>query len=79
MITDLPLLVFGGKYDGITDVAFIDDFTEGFSIDANLNLWKKCGAVPLTRLFLLYDMVHHEVVVEPDGNVDVGKDPEGKM
>ena len=37
MITDLPLLVFGVKYDGITDVSFRDAFTEGFSIDANLN------------------------------------------
>ena len=26
MITDLPLLVFGGKDDGITDVVCIDDF-----------------------------------------------------
>ena len=52
VITDLPLLpllVFGGKYYGITDVACRDAFTEGFSIDANLNFWKKCGAVPLTR------------------------------
>ena len=37
MITDLPLLVFGVKYDGITDVSCRYDFTEGFSIDANLN------------------------------------------
>ena len=79
MITDLPLLVFGGKYDGITDVACRDTFTEGFSIDANLNFWKKYGAVPLTRQCLLYDMVRHEVLVEPDGTVDVDTDPEGKM
>ena len=49
MITDLPLLVFGVTDDGITNVACRDAFIEGFSIDANLNLWKKCGAVPLTR------------------------------
>ena len=79
MITDLPLLVFGGKYDGITDVACRDTFTEGFSIDAKLNFWKKYGAVPLTRYCLLYDMVRHEVLVEPDGTVDVDTDPEGKM
>ena len=79
MITDLPLLVFGGKYDGITDVACRDNFTEGFSIDANLNFWMKCGAVPLTISCLLYDMVRNEVVVEPDGTVDVDTDPEGKM
>ena len=79
MINDLPLLVFEGKYHGITDVACRDAFTEGFSINENLNLWKKCGAVPLTRLCLLSDMVRHEEVVEPDGTVDVDTDPEGKM
>ena len=55
MIADLPLLVFGGKYYGITDVARIDAFTEGFSIDANLIFWKECGAVPLTRSCFLSD------------------------
>ena len=79
MVTDLLLLVFGGKYDCITDVACRYAFTEGFSIDANLNFWKKCGAVPLTRLCLLYDMVRHEVLVEPYGTVDVDTYPEGKM
>ena len=44
-----------------------------------MNFWKKCGAVPLTRLCLLYDMVHHEVVVEPDWTFGVGTDPEVKM
>ena len=37
MLTDITLLLFGGKYDGTTDVACIDTFTEGFSIDENLN------------------------------------------
>ena len=37
MTTNLPLLFFGGKDDGITDVTCRDAFTEGFSIDANLN------------------------------------------
>ena len=41
MITDLPLLVFGGKYDGITDVACGYAFIEEFIIDTNLNCWKK--------------------------------------
>ena len=79
MITDLPLLVFGGRDDGITDVACRYDSMEVFSIDANLKCWKKCGAVPLTRSCFLYDMVCHEVVVELYGTVDVDTDPEGKM
>ena len=79
MITDLPLLVFGVTDDGITNVACRDAFIEGFSIDANLNLWKKCGAVPLTRSCLFSDMVRHEVVVESDGTVDIDTYPEGKI
>ena len=79
MIAYLPLLVFGGKDDGITDAEKRYAFTEGFSIDAKLNFWKKCGAVPLTISCLLSDMVRHEVVVEPDGTVDVDTDPEGKV
>ena len=79
MLTDLPLIVFGGKDDGITDAACRDAFVEGFSIDANLDFWKKCGAVPLTRSCLFSDMVRHEVLVEPDGTINVDIDPEGKM
>ena len=63
MITDLQLIVFGVKYYGITDVVCRYAFTEGFSINANLNFWKRCGAVTLTRSCLLSDMVRHEVVV----------------
>ena len=79
MLTDLRLLSFGGKYDGITDVACIDAFTEGCSIDANFNFWKKCGAVPLTRLCWLSDMVLRTVVIVPHETVDVDTDSEGKM
>ena len=79
MITDLPLLVFGGNDDGITNVAYRDTFTEGFSIDVKLNFCMKCGSLPLTRSCLLFDMVCHEEVVETNGNVDVDTNPEGKM
>ena len=75
MITDLPLLLFGDKYDGISEISCRDAFTEGFSIDANLDFWKKYGAVTLTRSCLLSGMVCHEVVVEPDGTVDVDTYP----
>ena len=79
MITDIPFVLFGVKSYGITNVACRDAFTEGFNINSNLNCWKKCGAVPLTRLCLLSDMVRHEVVVESYGTVDVDTDPEDKM
>ena len=79
MITDITLLVFGGTKDGITNVACRYVFTEGFSIDANFNFWKKCGAVPLTRFCLLSDMVLRKVVIVPHETVDVDTDSEGKM
>ena len=75
MITDLPLIVFVGKNYGIADVSCRDVFIEGFSIDANFNYWKKCGAVTLPRSCLLSDTVRHEVIVEPNRAVGVDTDP----
>ena len=76
-MTDLPLLVFGGKCLR-TGVELQDAFSIAFSREANLNCWKKCGAVPLTRLPLLSKDIRHEV---PVGNaasllVGVAPDPE---
>lgn len=47
-VTDLPLLVFGGTCPK-TGIELIDSFGKAFSIESNVNCWKKCGAVPLTR------------------------------
>ena len=49
-VTDLPLLVFGGKCPK-TGVDLTDSFTSAFNVAANLNCWKKCGSVPLTASF----------------------------
>jgi len=49
MVSDLPLLVFGG-YDYITKTVLKNAFERAFSLERNLGCWKKCGAVPLTRV-----------------------------
>ena len=74
-ITDLPLLVFGGR-DTSTNVDIRDSFSSAFSVDANISCWKKCGAVPLTRSSLLSNQVRHEVVVEDNGTIDLESDPQ---
>lgn len=62
-VIDLPLLVFGGKCSK-TQVDLVDAFNKAFSNQANLSVWKKCGAVPLTRLPLQSNKVRQEVPVE---------------
>jgi len=66
-VSDLPLLVFGG-YDYITKCRLSNAFERAFSQERNLACWKKCGAVPLTRLPLESSQVRHELTFE--GNVD---------
>jgi hypothetical protein len=48
-VVDLPMLVFGGVCSA-TKVVLADAFSEAFSVERNLSCWRKCGAVPLTRL-----------------------------
>jgi DNA-binding transcriptional MerR regulator len=59
-ITDLPFLVFGGRCPK-TNIELQDAFSKAFSIRVNLDCWKKCGAVPLTRLPLQSKEVRREL------------------
>ena len=77
-VQDLPLLVFGG-IDDITNVVLQDAFDQAFSVSANLKCWRKCGAVPVTRIALQADNVRHQVVVEEDGTIDLETDPEAQL
>jgi hypothetical protein len=61
-VTDLPLLVFGGTCP-TTGVSLSDAFSQAFSTEANLSCWRKCGAVPLTRLPLQSTEVRREIPV----------------
>jgi hypothetical protein len=61
-VTDLPLLVLGGTCPK-TGVVMKDSFSVAFSIQANLSIWEKCGAVPLTRLPITWRSVWAEVGV----------------
>ena len=59
-VTDLPLLVFGGNCPR-TGERLIDAFSDAFSVQSNLNCWKKCGAIPLTRSPMHSSSVRREV------------------
>jgi len=62
MVSDLPLLVYGG-YDYIAKIVLINAFERAFSEKRNLSCWRKCGAVPLTRLPLQSKDVRHLLAV----------------
>lgn len=49
ILTDLALLAFGG-IDQITGWKIKNTFAKAFSHERNLSCWKRCWAVPLTRL-----------------------------
>jgi len=61
-VSDLPLLVFGG-YDYETKATLKNAFDRAFSVERNLSCWKKCGAVPLTRLPLQSKDIRLQVLV----------------
>jgi len=61
-VSDLPLLVFGG-YDDTTKCVLTNAFERAFSLERNLACWKKCGAMPLTRLPLQSSQVRHHIAV----------------
>jgi len=62
-VSDLPLLVFGG-YDYLTKATLKNAFERAFSVSMVLSCWKKCGAVPLTRLPLQSKDVRHRLAVD---------------
>ena len=74
-VHDLPFLVFGGKCSK-TGVELTDAFSKAFSIQRNIGAWKKCGAVPLTRLPLSLGDVCREVPQGAAAARITKKDPE---
>jgi hypothetical protein len=72
-VTDLPLLVFGGRCAS-TGVLLNDSFSLAFSTEANLSCWRKCGAVPLTRLPIESPHVRHEIPVGAAARLVVGEE-----
>ena len=69
-VVDLPLLVFGGKCPQ-TGVELEDTFNSAFSVENNLSCWRKCGAVPLTRLPLQSKGVRRELAVGAAAQVEL--------
>jgi hypothetical protein len=61
-ITDLPLIVFGGKCPK-TGIELRDSFSEAFSMARNLDCWRKCGAVPLTKAPIHSGQIRYQVPV----------------
>ena len=78
-VIDLTLLVFGGKCSK-TGVELEDAFNWAFSIGNNLSCWKKCGAVPLTRLPLKDKSLRREIAVGDAAVIEEGnEEPEVQL
>ena len=74
-ISDLPLLVFGGKDDKHT-IAMVEYHVDReSSVDSNIACGEKCGTIPLAWSMLLSDQMRHQVVLEEDSITDVDKKP----
>jgi len=79
LISNLPLLVVGGKDEGYIDDVVQDFFSRSLSVEANLKYWGNFWAVLLTRSALQSDQVLHEVVVEVNGTIDVDTYPKANL
>jgi hypothetical protein len=76
VISDLVLCTFGGDDDDGA-LQLENAFALPFSNEKNLAVWRKVGAVPLTRKKCLDDpKVRHEIVTDENGVIDVDADPQ---
>ena len=66
---DITILVFG---DGDK---LRNKFNDNFGVDINLAIWKLIGISPFTCKCLEDNKVKHEIVVLPDGTIDIEADP----
>ena len=73
--SDYPLLVFG-KRDGWNEKVTLDfAFDEAFFIDRCKDVWRTIGISPFTRNCLQDEKVQHELILLPDGSIDLSTDP----
>jgi len=79
LISEQSLLVLGGKNEGCTDAVVQDYFSRAFSVEGNLRCYGKYGAVSLTFSVFQSDQMHHEVVYDVDGIIDVDTNPKANL
>ena len=56
----------------------LDSYETAFGFDRNKDVWDTIGIVPFNRKCLKDDMVKHEVVILPNGEIDYDADPQTK-
>ena len=75
LIKDSSLLLFGGNDEGGLDVQLVDDFSDSFSVTANLRCWEKRGPITLICKVSALNQEQHEIVVKEDDTIDIEPDP----
>jgi len=73
--SDIPLLVFDKRFGWDEDVVLEHAFDKAFSVDKSKDAWSKIGISPFTRKCLEDSKVSHELVMLPDGTIDLDTDP----
>ena len=76
--TDIPLLVFGSIAGEEDAIELLDSYEDAFGFDHNKDVWDTIGIVPFNKKCLKDDMVKHEVVISPNGEIDYDADPQTK-
>ena len=72
-MTDIWLLIF--EWAVLDTLVLEKIFDKAFSVTMNLYSWQKVDACPLTQACLMDEKVHHEVVMDEFGAIDVNVDP----
>lgn len=74
-LADIPLLVFGKRFGWNEDVILEQAFDDAFFVEKSKAAWDKIGISPFTQKCLQDSNIAHELIVLPDGTIDVDADP----
>ena len=73
---DIPLLGFGKTTKTIYEAVVLEHtFELAFGIERSKHVWRKIGISPFMRNCLLDNNVAHELIVLPDGSINMEADP----
>ena len=72
---DIPLLVFGKRAGWNEDITLEPAFDNALSVDRSKVVWSKIRISPFTHQCLRDSKVGHELILLPDGTIDLETGP----
>ena len=73
-LAGILLLVFGKRFGWTENVVLEHAFDNAFSVEKSKAVWSKIGIDPYTRKCLQDSNIAHELIVLPDGSIDLNAD-----